>query len=41
MDFMQTMPAFVFMIPAIAFFGRGKPAAVVTTMIFGGIPVVG
>ena len=37
---MQTMPAFVFMIPVIAFFGTGKPAAVVTTMIFGGTPVV-
>ena len=40
MDFMQTMPAFVFMSPVIAFFGTGKPAAVVTTMIFGGTPVV-
>lgn len=40
MDFCQTMPAFVFMIPVIAFFGTGKPAAVVTTMIFGGTPVV-
>jgi glycine betaine/proline transport system permease protein len=40
MDFMQTMPAFVFMIPVIAFFGTGKAAAVVTTMIFGGTPVV-
>ena len=40
MDFMQTMPAFVFMIPVIAFFGTGKPAAVVTTMIFGGTPVI-
>jgi glycine betaine/proline transport system permease protein len=40
MDFMQTMPAFVFMIPVIAFFGIGKPAAVVLTMIFGGTPVV-
>ena len=40
MDFMQTMPAFVFMIPVIAFFGTGKPAAIVTTMIFGGTPVV-
>ena len=40
MDFMQTMPAFVFMIPVIAFFGTGQPAAVVTTMIFGGTPVV-
>ncbi len=40
MDFMQTMPAFVFMIPVIAFFGVGKPAAIVVTMIFGGTPVV-
>ena len=40
MDFMQTMPSFVFMIPVIAFFGTGKPAAVITTMIFGGTPVV-
>ena len=40
MDFKQTMSAFVFMILMIAFFGTGKPAAVVTTMIFGGTPVV-
>lgn len=40
MDFMQTMPAFVFMVPVIAFFGVGKPAAVIVTMIFGGTPVV-
>ena len=40
MDFMQTMPAFVFMIPIIAFFGVGKVAAVIITMIFGGTPVV-
>ena len=31
MDFMQTMPAFVFMIPVIAFFGTGKVAAVIIT----------
>ncbi|MBD0865201.1 MAG: ABC transporter permease subunit [Rhodobacteraceae bacterium] len=40
LDFMQTMPAFVYLIPIIAFFGTGKPAAVVATMIFGGSPVV-
>ena len=39
MDFMQTMLAFVFMIPVIAFFGTGKVAAVIITMIFGGTPV--
>ena len=37
---MQTMPAFVFMIPVIAFFGTGKVSAVIITMIFGGTPVV-
>jgi glycine betaine/proline transport system permease protein len=40
MDFQQTMPTFVYMIPVIAFFGIGKPAAIVTCMIFGGPPVV-
>ncbi len=40
LDFMQTMPAFVYLIPVIAFFGTGKPAAIVATMIFGGTPVV-
>ena len=40
MDFQQTMPTFVYMIPVIAFFGVGKPAAIVTCMIFGGPPVV-
>ncbi|GAA0415459.1 hypothetical protein GCM10009133_24880 [Cocleimonas flava] len=40
LDFMQTMPAFVYLIPIIAFFGTGKPAAIVATMIFGGSPVV-
>lgn len=40
LDFMQTMPAFVYLIPIIAFFGTGKPAAIIATMIFGGSPVV-
>lgn len=40
LDFQQTMPAFVYMIPIIAFFGAGKPAAVVTCLIFGMPPVV-
>lgn len=40
LDFMQTMPAFVYLIPVIAFFGTGKPAAIIATMIFGGTPVV-
>lgn len=34
LDFMQTMPAFVYLIPAIPFFGLGKVAAIFSTMIF-------
>lgn len=34
LDFMQTMPAFVYLIPAIPFFGLGKVAAVFATVIF-------
>ena len=40
MDFMQTMPAFVFMIPVIAFFGTGKPPGVLATLVFGMPPVI-
>ena len=31
LDFMQTMPAFVYLIPIIAFFGTGKPPGVLAT----------
>nr|WP_321466049.1 proline/glycine betaine ABC transporter permease [uncultured Desulfobulbus sp.] len=34
LDFMQTMPAFVYLIPAIPFFGLGPVAAIFTTMVF-------
>jgi len=34
LDFMQTMPAFVYLIPAIPFFGLGKVAAIFSTVIF-------
>lgn len=34
LDVMQTMPAFVYLIPAIPFFGLGKVAAVFATVIF-------
>ena len=34
LDVMQTMPAFVYLIPAIPFFGLGKVAAVFSTVIF-------
>jgi glycine betaine/proline transport system permease protein len=40
LDFMQTMPAFVYLIPVIAFFGTGKPPGVIATIIFGMPPVV-
>lgn len=40
LDFMQSMPSFVYLIPVIAFFGAGKPAAIVATMIFGSPPVI-
>lgn len=34
LDFMQTMPAFVYLIPAIPFFGLGKVSAAFATIIF-------
>lgn len=34
LDFMQTMPAFVYLIPAIPFFGLGVVAAIFSTVIF-------
>jgi len=34
LDFMQTMPAFVYLIPAVFFFGLGKVPAVVATCIY-------
>jgi glycine betaine/proline transport system permease protein len=40
MDFMQTMPAFVYLIPVIAFFGTGKPPGIIATLIFGMPPVI-
>ncbi|WP_210239783.1 proline/glycine betaine ABC transporter permease [Mesorhizobium sp. B4-1-1] len=40
LDFMQTMPAFVYLIPVIALFGIGKPPGIIATLIFGTPPVV-
>ena len=37
---MQTMPAFVYLIPIIAFFGTGKPPGVLATLVFGMPPVI-
>jgi len=34
LDFMQTMPAFVYLLPAIFFFGIGKTTGVVATVVF-------
>ncbi len=34
LDFMQTMPAFVYLVPAVTFFGIGLVPGIVTTIIF-------
>ncbi|MDE3269251.1 MAG: ABC transporter permease subunit [Pseudomonadota bacterium] len=40
LDFMQTMPTFVYLIPIIAFFGTGKPPGVLVTIIFAIPPII-
>jgi glycine betaine/proline transport system permease protein len=40
MDFMQTMPAFVYLIPAIPFFGLGSVSAIFSTVVFAMPPVI-
>ncbi|MCA1945760.1 MAG: proline/glycine betaine ABC transporter permease [Desulfovibrio sp.] len=40
LDMMQTMPAFVYLIPAIPFFGLGKVAAIFSTVIFSMPPAI-
>ncbi len=40
LDFMQTMPAFVYLIPAVIFFGLGTVAGAIATIIFSMPPVV-
>ena len=40
LDVMQTMPAFVYLIPASPFFGIGKVSAVVATVIFSVPPAI-
>jgi glycine betaine/proline transport system permease protein len=40
LDFMQTMPAFVYLIPAIPFFGLGAVSASVATVIFSMPPAI-
>jgi glycine betaine/proline transport system permease protein len=40
LDFMQTMPAFVYLIPAVIFFGLGKVPGAMATLIFAMPPAV-
>lgn len=40
LDFMQTMPAFVYLIPAVSFFGLGVVPGVVATVIFAIPPLI-
>lgn len=40
LDFMQTMPAFVYLIPAVIFFGLGMAPGVIATIIFSMPPTV-
>ena len=40
LDFMQTMPAFVYLIPAVAFFGIGMVPGVLASLIFAIPPTV-
>lgn len=40
LDFMQTMPAFVYLIPATILFGLGRPPGIFATILFSMPPVV-
>jgi len=40
LDTMQTMPAFVYLLPAVFFFGIGGPPAIMATMIYALPPVI-
>lgn len=40
LDFMQTMPAFVYLIPAVIFFGLGKVPGAIATLVFAMPPAV-
>jgi glycine betaine/proline transport system permease protein len=40
LDLMQTLPSFVYLIPAVMFFGMGKVAALVATTIFAMPPAI-
>jgi len=40
LDTMQTMPVFVYLIPALLFFGMGGPSAVIATVVYAVVPVI-
>ena len=40
LDGMQTMPSFVYLIPALMFFGLGKVPAIIATIIYAVPPVI-
>lgn len=40
LDTMQTMPVFVYLIPAVLFFGLGKAPAVIATTIYAVVPMI-
>ncbi|MHC1736309.1 MAG: ABC transporter permease [Erysipelotrichaceae bacterium] len=40
LDTMQTMPVFVYLIPAVMFFGLGKAPAVLATTIYAVVPII-
>ena len=40
LDFMQTLPSFVYLLPAVAFFSIGKPPALIATVIFSVPPLI-
>lgn len=40
LDTMQTMPAFVYLIPAVLLFGTGNASAVLATVIYAVVPVI-
>ncbi|CDZ75714.1 ABC transporter permease [Peptoniphilus sp. ING2-D1G] len=40
LDTMQTMPVFVYLIPAMIFFGLGKPPAVIATTVYSIVPMI-
>lgn len=40
LDTMQTMPVFVYLIPALLFFGMGKPPAIIATTVYAIAPMI-